>query len=185
MDSRKRLDLRRSRMLLLIAIVALVSAAVLLISFVLWRENSSAKELYFDDPARREFRSLFEEDINAFELEEKARAASEIKKKGEKAIANSLAAIEQLRTTCISTPTIHNTIELLAIVARHGKADVFSETSNEIIAVFRKNGIVGLSAGELAELLESHYRLLPALERSSGELFLLKQNIAELAAESS
>jgi hypothetical protein len=170
-------------MLTLFAVVALVSAAVLLVSYHLWRENVSAKELYFDDPGPREFRSLFEEDFEAFELEEKAKAASETRKKQEQVIAERAASIQQCRAGWISTPTIQNTIELLALTVQHGKADLFSETASEIIAAFRLNDIAGLSARELAGLLESHYRLLPAAERSSGELFLLKQNIAELAAE--
>lgn len=171
-------------MLLLFAVVGLVSAAVLLISYRLWRENNSTKELYYDDTAPREFHSLFEEDLKAFELEEKAKAASEIQRNEERAIANRAAAVERLRTTWITSPTIQNTIELLALTAQHGKADIFSDTANEMIAVLRKNGITGLSARELAGLLESHYRLLPTAERSSGELFLLKLMIAELAAES-
>ena len=81
------------------------------------------------------------------------------------------------------TPNLQNTIELLSLAAQYGKADVFSDTADEIITTFRKNGITGLSARQLAKLLESHYRLLPATEQSSGELFLLKQDIAELAAE--
>ena len=184
MQSRKRLDLRRSKMLLLFAVVALVSAAVLLISYRLWRENGSAKELDFDDSPPREFRSLFEEDFKAFELEEKAKAAFEIEKKQEQAIADQAAAVERSRITWISTPNLQNTIKFLSISTEQGKAEVFSAVANEIITKFRKNGIDGLSAGELAELVESHYRLLPAAERSSGELFLLKQNVAELAAES-
>ena len=171
-------------MLLLFAVVALVSAAVLLISYHLWRENDATKALEFEYSAPREFRSLFDEDLKAFELEEKAKTASEIRKKEEQAIADCAAAVEKCRAAWSSTPTIQNTIELLTLTAQHGKADIFSDTANEIIAAFRKCNISGLSAGELAELLESHYRLLPAAERSSGELFLLKQSIAELAAES-
>ena len=184
MQSRKRLDLRRSKMLLLFAVVALVSAAVLLISYRLWRENGSAKALNFEDPAPREFHSLFEEDLKAFELEEKAKAVSEIERKVKQTIAYRAAAVEQCRAAWKTSPNIQNTIELLALAAQYGKADIFSDTANEVIAVFRKHGIAGLSASKLAELLESHYRLLSAEERSSGELFLLKQAVAELAAES-
>ena len=131
---------------------------------------------------RREFRSLFEEDYKAFELEEKINAAFEIEKRQEYAIAERAAALEHCRAAWSLTPNLQNTIELLSLAALHGKADVFSAAANEIINAFRNKGIEGLSASELAELLASHYRLLPAAERSSGVLFMFKRNVAELAA---
>jgi hypothetical protein len=73
---------------------------------------------------------------------------------------------------------------MLSLAAQQGKADVFADTASEIIRLFQRDGIEGLSASGLAELLESHYRLLPAAERSSGEIFLLKQIVAEFTAES-
>jgi len=170
-------------MLLLFAVVGIVSAVVLLISYRWWRDNGSVKELGFDNSAPREFRSLFDEELKAFESEEKAKATFEIERKQEHEIAERAAAAERCRVAWSLTPNLQNTIELLSLAAQYGKADVFSDTAGEIITTFRKNGITGLSARQLAELLESHYRLLPAAERSSGELFLLKRSIAELAAE--
>ena len=81
-----------------------------------------------------------------------------------------------------TSPTRQNTADLLKEAAEIGDAYLFSEVSEEIIKVFNEQGVGGLSPGELAALIDSHCRLLPQAERSSGALFWLKEETARLCS---
>ena len=70
--------------------------------------------------------------------------------------------------------------ELLHIAATNGLEGAFSRAANEIIEDFRSSRLLGIAESDLAALLDSPLRLLPAKDRSSGELFWLKQEIVGL-----
>jgi len=62
-------------------------------------------------------------------------------------------------------------------------AKIFSEISENVIKLWRENRIENLEARDLADLLDSHFRTLPQQERTSGELFWLREEIENLRRE--
>lgn len=72
--------------------------------------------------------------------------------------------------------------DLLRVAVNDGMSGDLVRAANEITIVFRENGISGLTSSDLAALLDSHMRLLSDTERSSGAMFWLRQEVAELRA---
>ena len=91
-----------------------------------------------------------------------------------------LAKLEEIQQTWSANPDKRNTLELLAAAAETGVGEMYAGVAGEVAARFRKRELTGVSALDLADLLETHLWLLPAEERMSGEGFLVKQEIAEL-----
>jgi hypothetical protein len=73
--------------------------------------------------------------------------------------------------------------ELFRLAAMTGSVETYSEISKNVIQIWHDKKIAGLTAAELAGLLDSHLRLLPQQEMASGALFWLKQEIAALRNE--
>jgi hypothetical protein len=94
-----------------------------------------------------------------------------------------LAKLEEFRQTWGENPDKRNTIELLAAASETGVAEMYAAEASEVTGRFRKSGIGGLTAADLADLLETHLWLLPAGERMSGSSFVVKQEIADLRSE--
>ena len=170
-------------MLLLIAVLAVISAAVLLVYYV----KRQDRDLIEDNPSynlsAENFRPLFaptDEEMREFEREESAKREVAARAEAEMAEAAKKDEIRRLQIEWKAFPDKQKTIELLYAASQTGDADVFCDASEQILQVFRETGIGGLSPDGLAELLDSHYRLLPQAERSSGAVFRLKQEIAEL-----
>ena len=91
-----------------------------------------------------------------------------------------LAKLEEIQQTWSAYPDKRNTLELLAAAADTGVGEMYAGVAGEVAARFRKRELTGISAEDLADLLETHLWLLPAQERMSGKGFLVKQEIAEL-----
>ena len=173
-------------MLLLLALLAAVSAAILLVRYLKRQDVRSLEENSNYDLPAQNFRPLFgptDEDLRAFEKEEAANAAADERRAIERTDAERETNVRRLRVAWRAMPNRRNTVDLLAAAANIGDADLFSDVSREILKNFRETGIGGLSPTDMAGLLNSHYRLLPQAERSSGALFWLKEEIAELNSE--
>lgn len=171
-------------MLLLFAVLGLVSAAVVLISYLARQNRDPVGENSVQNLPPGNLRPLFapsDDDLREFERQEKAKITDTVEKERARTVAERGVEIVSLTSDWASSPNKQGAIELMHLAADHGDAEVFARTALEIIRVFRSTGIDGLAAGDLAALLDSHYRLLPEGEQSSGELFWLKQEIAKLA----
>ncbi len=72
-------------------------------------------------------------------------------------------------------------IDLLTATAESTREGDLVRAANEIIDYHRESGIPGLAGNDLAALIDSHIRLLPNQERSSGAVFWLRQEVARLS----
>jgi hypothetical protein len=171
-------------MLTIFAVLAFVSAAVLLVTYLARQARNPVNEKTVADLPPGHARPLFEptvDDLKALERDERQQIAAGIKAEHERARDEASQAIDARIAAFAPAANKQNAIDLIVSIAGHGDAGQFSRAASEIIRVFRAGGIDRLTAGDLAALLDSHYRLLPAEVRSSGELFWLKKEIAELA----
>jgi len=132
-------------------------------------------------------RSLFEptdEDLRAFKRAEderlRAKKAEEIRLLEEAKITRG----REYEAVWHASPDVQKTGELIRLAAESENALFFSEISQTVIKLWREKGIENLSARDLTELLNSHFRLLPQQERISGAMFRLKEEIADLRSQS-
>lgn len=170
-------------MLLIIAVLAILSAAVLLVSYLKRQNENPVDGSRLRDRPPTNLRPLFaptEQENLAFEHEKRANVAAETENMRLKDIADREAEINALLSTWRMTPNRQNSIQLLHLVADNGDAGIFSRTAFEIIRVFRDDKLEGLTGADLAALLDSHYRLLPDKSQASGELFWLREEIMNL-----
>ena len=173
-------------MLLLLALLAAISAAILLVRYLKRQDARSLEANQNYNLSAEGFRPLFaptDEEMRAVEREVAERIAAENRLAAERIEQAKHDEVRRLQIEWRAIPNRQNTGDLLYLASQTGDAELFSDVSHEILKVFRETGIGGLSPNELAELMDSHYRLLPQAERSSGSLFWLKQEIAELNAE--
>jgi hypothetical protein len=169
-------------MLLLIAVLAVLSAATLLflrkrrqrLTFTPNRPNYFAEETHL--------RPLFAPENADLERDELQKAAMKqamiIEAENERLRSN----LERARRDWNAAPIARTTAALLEVATNSKRADTFAETAFEILQAFRESRLTGIARDDLAALLDSHYRLLPASERGSGAIFLIKEEIAKLRA---
>lgn len=173
-------------MLFLFAVLATVSAAVLLIAHLIRQNNNPVKDNEISELPPPRLRPLFEptaDEIRAFESEEAEALHAETRAATTRIISVQATIFGRQFALWSAAPTKQATGELLRVTVELGDAIAFAMVSFEIIRVFREGRISGLTADDLAALLDSHYRLLPAGASGTGELFRLKQEIAELRSD--
>jgi hypothetical protein len=173
------------KMLYLLAVLALIAAAALLVRYSKRQSIQPLNSNSFNSLPSGNLRPLFEpteDELREVEQEKRELEKAEEKKRIEAARDDREREIRRLLSAWRSSPNRQNTADLLKAAADMGEADLFSEVSTEIIKVFSEHGVGGLSPGELAALIDSHCRLLPQAERSSGALFWLKEEIAGLCS---
>jgi len=73
-------------------------------------------------------------------------------------------------------------IEMLRVASESGREGDLVRAAREIIEFHEASGITGLTNDKLAILVASHIKLLPINERSSGDVFWLKQEVARLGS---
>ncbi len=174
--------------LIFFAMVIVVGiAAVAGFSFYLKRKSKSletSNQKQFDEPPYRPLFAPTDEEIRALEREAQMKVESERKEaKGEIAFEKAKA-VREFENVWRNEPTKQNTIELLRIAAESGDAEIFSQTAKSLIQVTHHERADGLSKKDLADLLDSHLRILPQQERFSGAIFWLKQEIENLRRKS-
>jgi hypothetical protein len=81
-------------------------------------------------------------------------------------------------------PSRKNTLELLYIASQSENGNVYSDVTKSVLESWHNGKIVDLSAEDLAQMLESHFWLLPSEQRTSGFSFGLNQEIASLRQKS-
>ena len=133
------------------------------------------------------YRSLFEPDddeLRALEREEQARTNAEKLETEEKLLRAKVERVSEFEQIWLDAPDKANTIRLLVCASESESANIFSQTAESVIKSWQENKIKNLTAVDLAELLDSHLKILPQQERFSGALFWLKQEIKNLREKS-
>lgn len=165
-------------------LIAGISLAILL------KKLSDQKLLENNDPPMRldaeSYRPLFaptDEDLRLAEAEERrqlnAKRESEERQESEK----KLTQLEELRQTWSESPGRAATIELLHRASQIENGEAYLDTCERVLAAWRDQKLADISAGDLAQLLETHFWLLPAEQRTPGASFRLKEAVAELKSQ--
>jgi hypothetical protein len=94
-----------------------------------------------------------------------------------------LAKLEDLRQTWLANPNKRDAASLLLMASECESAAVYSSVTGDVIHAWESGRLDGLSAADLATLIETHLWLLPQKEKMSGEAFVIKQEISALKAK--
>ena len=173
-------------------VIVVGSTAVLGFSFYL---KLRAKSLASHHPKQFDEsnppRSLFApdaEELRSIELEEEKRSAAKLSAEARRLEAEEKARKEEnvleFRERWQAAPDKKATIELLRAAAMSESAGTFSDMAETVIELWRENRIENLTAPDLADLLDSHLRILPQQERLSGAVFWIKREIENLRQKS-
>jgi len=174
-------------MLFLIFILSVLAAIVIFSIFVKRQvtgslaEHEAPREL--PEPQYRPLFAPSEEDLRAEEMAEAARLAEMDRQESLKQTEEKLASFEELRQTWANSPNKAGTVEVLYQASQMGCGEVYWDTCDRVLKVWRAGRVGELSADDLAQMLESHYWLLPDNERTPGVSFRLKEEIAGLRRE--
>lgn len=171
-------------------VIAVSISAVAGFSIYLTRRTAKSLETrnqrQFDDAPPPPYRSLFEpddEEIRALERAARTKIQTERAEVERNILFEKAERARESEKVWRAEPTRQNTIELLRLAAASESAEIFSQTAENVIQVFRSEQAGGLSKQDLADLLDSHFRTLPQQEKSSGAIFRLKREIENLRAE--
>ena len=174
-------------MLFLFAIIVVLLAAVLSAVVIRWTtrpelpENTPRRQL--DGEGLRPLFMPTEDELRADERERLALQDANRRDEMLKEQAKKLAKLEEFRQTWHDSPDKINTIDLLRTAAMTEDANAYAQTAVEVVTAWRSHKISGLDHNDLAQLLESHFWLLPADQRTPGVSFRLKEEIADLRRE--
>jgi hypothetical protein len=164
--------------------ILVVLSAVAAFGFYVRRRNSNLLE---QNPPKNlsaeHFRPLFaptEDELRASEREEKAQAEAKKAENERRIIVEKAEKVFEFEKIWQTTPDRKATIELLFLASTAENAKIFSKCAQNVLKFWRENRIENLTAQDLADLLDSHFRILPQQERTSGALFWLRQEIQEL-----
>ena len=130
-----------------------------------------------------EFRPLFEpdaEELRAAKREKDSEIAVAEAAESQAKLDARINDLAAFRDRWRTAPARSNTIELLYLASQSERGTIYAEVAGEIVKLWKNGQIAGLSADDLSQLLESHYWLLPAQERTSGVIFSVKEEIASL-----
>lgn len=173
-------------MLILFTILVVLSAVAV---FAVYAKRRNSNLLEQNPPKNLEaphYRPLFaptEDEIRAFAREEKLRAEAKVAEDARRILVEKAEKASEFEKDWALTPDRKKTIELLFLAAASENAKIFSEISENVIKLWRENRIENLTAQDLADLLDSHFRILPQQERTSGALFWLREEIERLRRE--
>lgn len=146
-------------------------------------ESNNPKQ--FVEPPK--YHSLFEPDddeIRARESEARLKVEAERKEAEQKILFEKAEAMREFEQIWCDNPTRQNTVELLQLAAQSESAEIFSQTAESVIQRCLHEQTGNLTANDLADLLDSHLRILPQQERISGALFWIKREIENMRRKS-
>lgn len=173
-------------MLFLFIILTIISAVITISLLSKSRKtlnSSEIKEIHETKP----FRSLFEpdeEELHALERAERTRLNALEEQKREDLLVQKKERVYEFQKIWSEASNVKNTLELLTLAASSENGNLFSEIAEKVLSFWKEDQIKNLSAKDLADLLDSHFRTLPQQERTSGAMFRLKEEIAELRQKS-
>lgn len=170
-------------MLLIFTVVILIAAAIILFvrrqTRTLLLEDQTPK--YLD---RENLRPLFapdEDELRAQEREQQKLLAEQDEEEREKEHQKKLASFEEFRQTWRELPDRANTIELLFRASQTDSGETYAATVDEILHKRTET----FSDEDLAQLIESHFWLLPQTERTPGVTYTINRELAALRGGSS
>ena len=169
-------------MLILLTIFAIL-LAVSIVVFAKRRTSFLLQERPQKNLSAAGFRPLFEpgeEELRAAGIEEQKALEAARQEDAKRDAEEKHREFEAIRNGWRSAPSRKNTIELLYLASQRESGMIYAEITGEIIKVWKSGQIENLSADDLSQLLESHFWLLPAQERTSGVSFSLREEIAGL-----
>ena len=165
-------------MLVIFTVVLLIAAAI-----VIFVRRQTRTPLLDDQTPKHlngeNHRPLFapeEEELRAQERAEQESAKSEAAANSRLDNEKRLASFEEFRQTWRELPSRANTVELLFRASELERGDVYLDTIDELL---HKRSDV-FNDDEIAELIESHFWLLPQSERTPGVTFTINRELAAL-----
>ena len=170
-------------MLFLFTILVVLSAVAALAILAKRRNSNLLEQNPPKNFAAPNYRPLFaptEDELRAEAREEKAEAEAKKAEESRLILVEKAEKVSELEKAWASAPDRKRTIELLFLASESENAETFSDISQNVIKLWRENRIENLTAQDLADLLDSHFRILPQQERTSGALFWLKEEIERL-----
>ena len=173
-------------MLILFTILVVLSAVATLAIFAKRRNSNLLEQNPPKNLSAPNYRPLFqptEDELRAFEREEKAQVQAKKAEEARRILVEKAEKVSEFAKAWCLSPDRKGTIELLFLAAESESAKTFSEIAENVIKLWRENRIENLTARDLADLLDSHFRILPQQERTSGTLFWLREEIENLRAE--
>lgn len=174
-------------MLFLFTILVVLSAVALYAAFGRRRNSNLLEENPPKNFVAENYRPLFEptdHEIRAFAREENARAEAKLAEEARRILAKKAEKLSELQNDWSESPDKEKTIELIFQAAATENAKIFRDISAQVLKSWRENRIANLSARDLADLLDSHFRILPQQERTSGAMFWLREEIEKLRSRS-
>lgn len=169
-------------MFLILILLALAAVAIILVArrqlHPELQQNRPPE--YLDGESLRPLFAPDDAELRALELEERKSEQEREQEDARIEAEKRLASFYEFRQTWRESATRSNTIELLRRAADIGKADVYLETLDAIL----HNRATGFSDDDLAQLIESHFWLLPAHERTPGAAHTIKRELAALGGGS-
>ena len=162
---------------IILTLLVLAAAAVIVIA----KRQISLSEA----PAPRNLngenlRPLFAPDEDQLARDERARADISAKEEERLEAEERLANFNEFRQTWRESPARTNTVELLLRASQMQSGQLYQATVDELLHTHP----VGISAEEIADLVESHFWLLPQTERTPGITFTINRELAALRSGS-
>ena len=127
--------------------------------------NPSANQKQFNP---KNFRGLFqpsEEDIRAFEKAEKEAEQAKTDEVKRLESAEKISKVAEFMQIWRNLPSKRNTLELLYIASQSENEVAYNDVAKSVLESWHNGKIENLSAEDLAQMLESHYWLLPTEQR--------------------
>lgn len=174
-------------MLILFTFLAAFSAVVILALFAKRRKVHLLRQNNPKNPNAENFRPLFaptDNEISAFEREEKEKLLAKERETARRLAEEKQEKVYELEKKWLASPDKKTLGELLLAASETGSAKLFSKIAENVIKIWREDKIKNLSARNLAELLDSHLRIIPQQERTSGAAFWLREEIKTLRLKS-
>ncbi len=165
----------------ILLILAGISLAILL------KKLSNEKLLEADDaPVRVDaasYRPLFaptDDELRLAEAEERRQLTEKRDAEERQAHQEKLRHVLELHEAWQSSPDRAATIELLRDAAESADGNGYLHICESVLAAWNEGRLSGIEAGDLAQLLETHFWLLPADQRTPGASFRLRSITADL-----
>jgi len=146
--------------------------------------NPTNQKQFADAPPPRSLFAPTDEEIRVLEGEEQARLDARQKEAERRIVFERAEKVREFEKIWRAEPTKQNTVELFRLASESESAEIFSQTAENVIQVLHHEQAGGLSNKDLADLLDSHLRILPQQERFSGALFWIKREIERLRQKS-